>query len=72
MKLEADLHTHTLASDGYSTVREMAECAGQKGLKVIAITDHGLGMDGGTPYQSLYKYEYVAKSNVPCRSFTGS
>jgi putative hydrolase len=47
LKLEADLHTHTIASDGYSTVREMAEYAGQKGLKVIAITDHGLGMDGG-------------------------
>jgi putative hydrolase len=47
LKLEADLHTHTIASDGYSTVREMAEYAGQKGLKIIAITDHGLGMDGG-------------------------
>lgn len=47
MKLEADLHTHTLASDGYSTVKEMVDCARQKGLKLIAITDHGLGINGG-------------------------
>jgi putative hydrolase len=47
LKLEADLHTHTIASDGYSTVREMVEFAGQKGLKIIAITDHGPGMEGG-------------------------
>ncbi len=47
MKLEADLHTHTIASDGYSTFKEMVESAAQKGLKIIAITDHGLRMDGG-------------------------
>lgn len=47
MKLEADLHTHTIASGhAYSTFKEMVEAADQKGLKMIAITDHGPNMSG--------------------------
>ncbi|MCR5123515.1 MAG: phosphatase [Ruminococcus sp.] len=39
--LEADLHTHTLASDhAYSTLRENCLCAAERGLKGLAITDH--------------------------------
>jgi putative hydrolase len=64
LKLEADLHTHTIASDGYSTIREMAECAKQKGLKVIAISDHGLGMDGGPHSGRLKILSYIT---VPLR-----
>jgi DNA polymerase (family 10) len=47
--IRADLHTHTTASDGKSSVLEMAEAAARRGLKVIAITDHsgGLGVAGG-------------------------
>lgn len=36
----ADLHMHTLASDGSATIEEMASAARQRGLKFIAITDH--------------------------------
>ena len=47
MKLEADLHVHTIASGhGYSTIKEIVEVAAEKGLKTIAITDHGLNMPG--------------------------
>lgn len=47
MKLEADLHVHTTASGhGYSTIKEIAECASEKNLKMVAITDHGLQMPG--------------------------
>ncbi len=47
MKLEADLHIHTTASGhGYSTIKEIVEEASEKGLKTIAITDHGLKMPG--------------------------
>lgn len=43
----ADLHTHTLASThAYSTAREMAESAREKGLCVIALTDHARTMPG--------------------------
>lgn len=41
MKIIADLHTHTLASThAYSTIRENCEIAQEKGLKVVAMTDH--------------------------------
>lgn len=47
MELEADLHTHTTASGhAYSTFKEMVEAAHEKGLKMIAITDHGPNMTG--------------------------
>ncbi len=35
-----DLHTHTTASDGTLTPRELIEKAGSIGLKAIAVTDH--------------------------------
>jgi len=48
MKIEADLHLHTVASGhAYSTITEMALSARDKGLKMIAITDHGPLMPGG-------------------------
>lgn len=37
---ECDLHTHTCHSDGNDTYCELIDCAAQRGLKVLAITDH--------------------------------
>lgn len=36
----ADLHTHTTASDGTSTVKERVEQARERGLEALAVTDH--------------------------------
>ncbi len=36
----ADLHTHTTASDGTSTVAERVEQARRRGLEAVAVTDH--------------------------------
>lgn len=36
----ADLHTHTTASDGTSTVSERVEQARQRSLEAVAVTDH--------------------------------
>lgn len=48
MGFEADLHTHTLASGhAYSTIKEMAEGAAARGIKLLGMTDHGLNMPGG-------------------------
>lgn len=48
MNIEADLHTHTIASGhAYSTVREMAQAAAGRGLRLIALTDHGPLLPGG-------------------------
>ena len=41
MKLTYDLHTHTKFSHGKGTIEENALFAKEKGLKGIAITDHG-------------------------------
>jgi putative hydrolase len=38
--LRGDLHSHTLASDGGATIREMAETAMEIGREYLVITDH--------------------------------
>ncbi|MCE5286121.1 MAG: phosphatase [Pelosinus sp.] len=52
MQFIADLHTHTVSSGhAYSTFLENARAAADKGLLMIAITDHGPAMPGGPhPY----------------------
>jgi putative hydrolase len=48
MQFVADLHVHTVASGhAYSTVLEVARAAADRGLALIAITDHGPAMPGG-------------------------
>lgn len=42
IKLFADYHTHTIYSHGTGTIMDNVMAARQKGLKEIAITDHGL------------------------------
>ena len=40
-----DSHTHTLASGhAYNTITEMAQAAADKGLSLLAITEHGPAM----------------------------
>lgn len=47
MKFVLDTHTHTLASGhSYSTIREMAHTASEKGLKLLGITEHAPKMPG--------------------------
>jgi DNA polymerase (family 10) len=38
--IRGDLHVHTKASDGKSSLREMAEAAKSRGYEYVAITDH--------------------------------
>lgn len=48
LEIETDTHCHTVASThAYSTVLEMAQYAAQKGLRAIAITDHGPALPDG-------------------------
>lgn len=47
MRLIADTHSHTLASGhAYSTIREMAAAAKERGLQALAITEHAPKMPG--------------------------
>ena len=47
IRLIADLHTHTLASGhAYGTIRENAQAAAERGLRILGITEHGPGIPG--------------------------
>ncbi len=43
MEIFGDYHTHTIYSHGKHTIRQNVEVAIEKGLREIAITDHGPG-----------------------------
>ena len=59
MHLVADLHVHTTASGhAYSTIKENLSAARWRGLKMIAITDHGPSLPGG-PDISYFGYLQV-------------
>lgn len=60
MEIVADLHTHTIASGhAYSTVQEMARAAADKGLKMLAITEHGPKMPGGPHIYYFYNIKII-------------
>ena len=47
MEYYLDSHAHTIASGhAYNTIFEMAEAAAQKGLKLLALTEHAVAMPG--------------------------
>lgn len=48
VKFVTDLHTHTIASGhAYNSMDEMAKAASDKGVELIAITDHAPALPGG-------------------------
>lgn len=56
MKILCDYHTHTIYSHGKGTIRENAEAALKKGLKEVAICDHGPNHVGyGVKRENLFK-----------------
>ena len=47
MKVELDVHTHTIASGhAFSSLQEMVQAAAGKGLKLLGITEHAPGIPG--------------------------
>lgn len=58
MKLFADYHTHTKYSDGRGTPAQNIEAAAGRGLKEVAITDHGprgigIGVEGPETFLTI-------------------
>lgn len=46
-KFVLDIHTHTLASGhAYGTIREMAQAASEKNLKLLGVSEHAPGIPG--------------------------
>lgn len=51
MKILADTHTHSMASGhAYSTIQENIRAAAEKGLELIAVTDHAPAMQNTTSH----------------------
>ncbi|MBN2645765.1 MAG: phosphatase [Desulfuromonadaceae bacterium] len=58
---QVDTHVHSIASGhAYSTIEEIARAAQAKGLRGVAITDHGPGLPGGPHF-----YHFMALRFVP-------
>lgn len=63
LELQTDLHVHTIASGhAYSTVDEIARAAAEKGLRGVALTDHGPALPGGP-----HPYHFHALRFIPER-----
>ena len=63
MKFEADLHVHSIASGhAFSTVADNVQAAAKKGLKLIAITDHGPNMPDGPHLYYFYNMRVLPKN----------
>lgn len=70
--MRADLHMHTVWSDGHSTVREMAEAALARGREYICITDHSRGAtiaNGLSIERLMQQQEEVRQVDVEMRPF---
>ncbi len=63
MKYVLDAHTHTIASGhAYSTIREMATMAKQKGLELLCITEHASGIPSGPHEFYFYNLAVVDRN----------
>jgi DNA polymerase (family 10) len=78
-EIQADLHMHTVWSDGKLSAREMAEAALRRGRKYIVITDHSrsLGIANGLSIERLLEQqkevrEVDAAMNGAMRVFHGT
>lgn len=71
--LQGDLHSHSKASDGHHSLREMAQGAAQIGLTYLAVTEHSprLAMAHGlSPRQLRQQLEQIDKLNEELRNIT--
>lgn len=62
MKLVLDTHSHTIASaHAYSTVTELAAKGAEKGLELLAITDHAPTLSDSSPLLHFMNYHVLPK-----------
>ena len=59
--MKADLHVHTVHSDGTKTVKEVIDLAHQNGITVLAITDHDVvkEVDFATDYANSLGITFI-------------
>jgi len=72
LKLLFDLHTHTVASGhAYSTLKENAEAAKERGLIALGTSDHASAMPGGPAPVFFTTYRAIPETLLGIRIFTG-
>ncbi len=72
MKLEVDLHVHTISSGhAYSTLEEYVRQAKKIGLKAFAMTDHGPAMPGAPHYYHFLNALMIPEKIDGIRIFRG-
>ena len=73
MRYEVDTHAHTTASGhAYSSVREMMQAAGRKGLKALALTEHAMAMPGTCHEFYFSNYKVVPREWDGVRLLAGA
>ena len=73
MRYEADTHTHTIASGhAYNTIMEMVQAARDKGLKMLAITDHTHGVPEAAPEAYFRNYKIIPREILGVRLLMGA
>ncbi len=71
--LRGDLHSHTKATDGRNSIREMAEAARARGFEYLAITDHSRRLTmakGLDPKRLLEQLEEIDRLNATLSGIT--
>lgn len=67
-----DLHTHTLASGhAYSTILEMAQAARDKGLQLLAMTEHGPAMRGSCQHTYFENIKVIPRERFGVQTLFG-
>ncbi len=69
--IRGDLHMHTTASDGASTLAEMAEAAKSRGYEYIAITDHSQSLKITNGLTEKRLFEQIAAIDKLNRRLSG-
>jgi DNA polymerase (family X) len=71
--LRGDLHTHSKATDGRNTLREMAQAARASGLEYLAVTEHSRRLTvakGLDPRRLLEQIEEIERLNEELEGIT--
>jgi len=73
MELILDTHTHTIASGhAYNTINEMAKSAADKGLRLLAITEHAPAMPGSCSYMYFLNFRALRREKYGVKLLFGA
>ena len=70
--IQTDLHTHTIVSGhAYSTLEENIRAAADRGLRAIAVTEHGPSMEGAPSGIHFMNYRILPREHLGVRILRG-